>query len=267
MSNELERDGAAVQSVDRALSVLRLLARHGDLGVSEIAVELGVHRSTAFRLVVTLELHELVEQTADRGKYRLGVGIVRLAGAATVRLDVVRESRATGERLAAAVGETVNVAILDRDEALYVDQMAGPSALQAYNWAGRRVALHATSNGKVLLAHASAERFEQLAAGPLRPFTGLTVTDAALLREELDAVRTRGYATAADELEVGLTAVAAPIFNVEGVVVASMSVSGPTFRLPSERLPRVAEQVMAAAGEVSSRLGWHGNEDRKALTT
>ena len=179
---------------------------------------------------------------------------------------MVQESRAIGERLAAAVGETVNVAILDRDEALYVDQMAGPSALQAYNWVGRRVALHATSNGKVLLAHAPAGRLEELAAGPLRPFTERTVTDVRRLGEELDGVRARGYATAVDELEMGLTAVAAPVFNVEGVVVASMSVSGPTFRLPAERLPEVAGQVMAAAEQISSRLGWHGNENGRPLT-
>jgi DNA-binding IclR family transcriptional regulator len=265
MSNELEKDGAAVQSVDRALSVLTLLARHGDLAVSELAAHLGVHRSTAFRLVMTLEMHDLVEQTADRGKYRLGVGVLRLAGATTARLDVVQESRAIGERLAAAVGETVNVAILDRDEALYVDQMAGPSALQAYNWAGRRVALHATSNGKVLLAHAPAGRLEEL-AGPLRSFTERTVTDVQRLREELDDVRRRGYAIAVDELEIGLTAVAAPIFNVEGAVVASMSASGPTFRLPAERLTDVAGQVVAAAERISSRLGWHGNENGRPLT-
>ncbi|MFF5208855.1 IclR family transcriptional regulator [Streptosporangium sp. NPDC000396] len=266
MSNEMEKDGAAVQSVDRALSVLKLLARHGELGVSEIAAQLGVHRSTAFRLIMTVEMHELVEQTADRGKYRLGVGILRLAGATTARLDVVRESRAIGERLAASVGETVNVAILDRDEVLYVDQMAGPSALQAHNWAGRRVAVHATSNGKVLLAHAPAERFEELTAKPLGMFTERTVTDLRRLKRELDEVRECGYAVAADELEIGLTAVAAPISNAEGRVVASMSVSGPTFRLPAERLPSVAQQVMEAADQVSSRLGWHGNENGRALT-
>ncbi|WP_433257016.1 IclR family transcriptional regulator [Streptosporangium sp. CA-135522] len=266
MSNNLEKDGAAVQSVDRALSILKLLARHGELGISEIAAHLEVHRSTAFRLIMTAEMHELVEQTADRGKYRLGVGVLRLAGATTARLDVVRESRTIGEKLAAAVGETVNIAILDRDAVLYVDQMAGPSALQTYNWAGRRVAAHATSNGKVLLAHAPVERLEKLAAGPLESFTERTVTDAQRLGEELDDVRGCGYAIAADELEIGLTAVAAPIWNVEGTVVASMSVSGPTFRLPAERLPGVAEQVVAAAKQVSSRLGWHGNENGRALT-
>ncbi|WP_405142514.1 IclR family transcriptional regulator [Sphaerisporangium sp. NBC_01403] len=258
MGNDAERDSAGVQSVDRALSVLKLLARHGELGVSELAAELGVHRSTAFRLLATLENHDLVHQNDERGRYRLGVGVLRLAGATTARLDVVQEGRPVGTRLAAQVGETVNIAILDRDEALYLDQMTGTSALQAHNWTGRRIALHATSNGKVLLAHAPEGRFAEVTAVPLARFTERTVTDAGRLREELDTVRERGFATAVDELELGLTAVAAPVFGADGTVVASLSASGPTFRLPAERLSAVAAQVVAAATEISSRLGWYG---------
>jgi DNA-binding IclR family transcriptional regulator len=97
---------AGVQSVDRALTVLTILARTGEAGVTEIAAELGVHKSTAFRLVTTLEGHDLVEQTEDRGKYRLGMGLVRLASASTARLDVVQEARPVCRRLAAECGET-----------------------------------------------------------------------------------------------------------------------------------------------------------------
>ena len=105
---------AGVQSVDRALSILEVLARAGEAGVTEIAAELGVHKSTAFRLVATLEAHRLVEQTGDRGRYRLGVGILRLAGATTARLDLVQEARPICRQLAADTGETVNVAVLVR---------------------------------------------------------------------------------------------------------------------------------------------------------
>ena len=85
--------GQGVQSVDRALGILEVLARTGEAGVTEIAVELGVHKSTAFRLVATLESHRLVEQSADRGKYRLGFGLIPLAGAVTDNLDVTRQGR------------------------------------------------------------------------------------------------------------------------------------------------------------------------------
>ena len=152
--------GARVQSVDRALTILGILARLGEAGVTEIAGELGVHKSTAFRLVATLESHGMVEQNEDRGKYRLGVGVLRLAGATTARLDVVQEARPICRKLAADSGETVNIAVLSDRSALYLDQVAGQSALQSHNWVGQHIPLHATSNGKVLLSGLSSDEVD-----------------------------------------------------------------------------------------------------------
>ena len=247
--------GLGVQSVDRALGILEVLARTGESGVTEIAAELGVHKSTAFRLVATLEAHRLVEQTVDRGRYRLGVGILRLAGATSARLDLVQEARPICRQLAADTGETVNVAVLSESSALYLDQIAGSSALQPHNWVGQHIPLHATSNGKVLLSGLDEPGVDAV-LGKLPTYTPHTITKRARLREELARVREQGYALAVDELEVGLTAIAAPIRNAHGDVVASMSVSGPSFRLPAERLDHVVAQVIEAAAEVSHRLGW-----------
>lgn len=247
--------GAGVQSVDRALGILEVLARTGESGVTEIAVELGVHKSTAFRLVATLEAHRLVEQTSDRGRYRLGMGILRLAGATTARLDLVQEARPISRQLAADTGETVNIAVLAESSALYLDQVAGSSALQPHNWVGQHIPLHATSNGKVLLCGLDDAALDAV-LGKLATYTPHTITGRSQLREELDRVREQGYAVAIDELEVGLTAIAAPIRNAHGDVVASMSVSGPSFRLPEERVAEVVRQVLGAALEVSHRLGW-----------
>jgi len=185
------------------------------------------------------------------------VGVLRLAGATAVRLDLVQESRPVAVKLAAAVGETVNVAVLSGFEALYLDQVSGPSALALHNWAGQRIPLHATSNGKILLAHGQAGLLAELPR-PLRRFTPRTIVDEATLAKDLEDVRRRGWAIATDELEEGLTAVAAPIAGAEGTVVASLSASGPTFRLTRERIPDVAARVVRAAREVSHRLGWHG---------
>jgi DNA-binding IclR family transcriptional regulator len=247
--------GGGVQSVDRALTILEVLARLGEAGVTEIAAELGVHKSTAFRLVATLEAHRLVEQATDRGKYRLGVGVLRLAGATTARLDLVQEARPVCRQLAADTGETVNIAVLSESSALYLDQVAGSSALQPHNWVGQHIPLHATSNGKVLLSGLD-QRGLDAQLRRLPTYTPQTITKKTALRDELARVREQGYAVAVDELEVGLTAVAAPIRNGHGDVVASMSVSGPTFRLATARVDEVARLLVAAAEEVSHRLGW-----------
>lgn len=248
---------STVQSVDRAIVILEILARSGEVGVTELARELGVHKSTAFRLVAALERRDLVEQNAGRGKYRLGTGILRLAGATTSRLDLVQESRTVTRALAQHTGETVNLAVLSDGAALYMDQIAGSSALQPHNWVGQRIPLHATSNGKVLLS--SLERSEVARQVPaLRAYTANTITTLDGLMRELDEVRQRGFAIAIDELEIGLTAVAAPVRNIHGELMASLSISGPTFRLDARRVPHMTDAVVAAAQEVSRRLGWRG---------
>ncbi|WP_340536995.1 IclR family transcriptional regulator [Nocardioides sp. GXZ039] len=247
--------GQGVQSVDRALAILEVLARRGEAGVTEIAAELDVHKSTAFRLMVTLEAHRLVEQTVERGRYRLGVGILRLAGATTARLDVVQEARPIGRQLAEATGETVNLAVLSERSALYLDQIAGSSALQPHNWVGQHIPLHATSNGKVLLAGLSDTALEEF-LDSLTTYTPHTITERSALRAEVAQVREQGYALAIDELEIGLTAIAAPIRNTQGDVVASISVSGPSFRLTAARVEEAIRLVRDAAMEASHRLGW-----------
>src|SRR3954466_1850950 len=246
---------ASVQSVDRALTILGILARLGEAGVTDIAAELGVHKSTAFRLVATLESHGMVEQNEERGKYRLGVGVLRLAGATTARLDVVQEARPVCRKLAADSGETVNIAVLSDRSALYLDQVAGQSALQSHNWVGQHIPLHATSNGKVLLSGLSTDEIDKRVPR-LPSYTAETVTTKARLRRDLATVSEQGYAVAVDELEVGLTAIAAPIRNAHGDVIASISVSGPTFRLGEPRVKELVPLVQDAAEEVSTRLGY-----------
>lgn len=133
--------------------------------------------------------------------------------------------------------------------------MAGPSALQSHNWVGQHIPLHATSNGKVLLSELSDAQLKA-ALRELPRFTDKTMTKRSALKAELAEAREKGYAVAVDELEVGLTAAAAPIRNAHGDIVASMSISGPSFRLTEEKLANVVPMLVAAATEVSHRLGW-----------
>ena len=247
---------AAVQSVDRALSVLEILAAQGEAGVTEVAAELGVHKSTAFRLVAVLESRGFVEQLADRGKYRLGFGVVRLAGAAAAQLDIAQEGRRICEALAADLEETVNIAILDSDRAVNVSQVRGPAALSTHNWVGQGTPLHATSSGKVLLAHAPDAVRKGTLSRDLQRFTPATITDPELLRQQLDRIVEQGWGSTVEEYEVGLSAVAAPVRGADGDVTAALSVSGPSFRMDVESFPRLARRVMASADELSRRLGF-----------
>jgi len=256
MSNITPGEPFVVQSVDRAVSVLVILARMGEAGVTEIADELGVHKSTAFRLLATLESRGLAEQNVARGKYRLGFGVVNLASAVTGSLDLSRVSRTVCQALARDVGETVNLATHDGDAVINLDQVMGSSAVTTVNWVGKRNPLHATSSGKVFLAHMPAEDLDGHLAQPLPRFTPSTITDPDDLRAQLGTVRANGYAFTVEELEIGLNAVAAPIRSFEGGVVAALSASGPAYRLTRDSMVGVARQTVLAAATISERLGY-----------
>ena len=256
--NAARNSVVAVQSVDRALSVLEILAACGEAGVTEVAAELGVHKSTAFRLVAALESRGFVEQLADRGKYRLGFGVVRLAGAAAAQLDIARQGRPICEALAADLQETVNIAILDGDRAVNVSQARGPAALSTHNWVGQGTPLHATSSGKVLLAYASDAVRKDVLSRELPRYTPATISDPEVLRQHLDLIVDQGWAATAEEYEVGLNALAAPVRGADGDVFAALSVSGPSFRIDSEDFPKLARRVLSGAEELSRRMGFFG---------
>ncbi len=246
---------STVQSVDRAVTILELLAQHGTAGVTSLAGELGVHKSTASRLLGALETRGLVEQVEERGHYRLGVGILRLAGATNARLDLVEQARPICRALAAATKDTVNLTVLDDGRAYYIDQVSGAPANTSWNWVGQHIPLHATSNGKILVCELAEPQLTEV-LGELRPYTAATVTDRAVLDQHLAQARELGYAVAADELDLGLTAIAAAVRNAHGEIVASVSVSGPSFRMGSSEVGRLAPQVIEAGQAVSTRLGW-----------
>ncbi|BEP15557.1 IclR family transcriptional regulator [Acidothermaceae bacterium B102] len=246
-----------VQSVDRAISVLEILARRGSAGVSEVAEEIGVHKSTAFRLLGALEDRGLVEQATDRGKYQLGFGILRLASAIPRRLDLVRQGRPVLDELATAFGETVNLAVIRSHYAVNVDQAVGSAAVAAQNWTGQLTPLHATSSGKVLLAHQTpAARKQLLDAAKLARFTEHTLTSRRALDQQLEAALSNGYATTFEEYEDGLNAVAAAVRDHTGEVVAAVSVSGPAYRLDQERIAGLVDDLKAGVDQISERMGF-----------
>jgi IclR family transcriptional regulator, acetate operon repressor len=245
----------SVRSVNRAISILQVLARRGPTTMTEIATELSIHKATIFRLLSTLEARGLVDQNNNRGHYQLGYGVVQLAAGATRKLDLSVVSRRTCEALADDVGESVEITILNDGAVLTIDQVIGAAAMTTVHWVGRRTPLHATSAGKVFLAHMSPDRLADFLSGSLERFTKHTITNRHHLEEQLATARDQGYAFTLEEYEVGLAAVAAPIRDLDGQVIAAVSVSGPNFRLNPDTIPGVAEHVIDAAEEISERLG------------
>ncbi len=248
-----------VQSVDRALALLGVLAdRRSWCSLTDLAESLDVHKSTAFRLLSTLQVHGLVEQDPATSQYRLGFGVLRLAGALTWRPDVMRYANPVCERLSTETDETVNVAVLEDFEAVNIAQFIPGSTVVSQNWLGRRTPLHCTSTGKVFLAHMAPRRRNEALAGPLERLTEHTVVSRRALTAQLREIRAQGYACAIEELEIGLRAVAAPIRSAHDDVLAAVSVSGPASRIPVDMLPRIGEMVREAALEISRAIGYQG---------
>lgn len=250
-----------VQSVDRAVSILEILARDGWSGVTEIARELEVHKSTVSRLVGTLETRGLVEQEPSSQKYRLGFAVARLAAGVRVEVDVADAARTVCAELSERLQEAVNLAVLADDQVISIEQVNRSNSMIAVDWVGQRHPLHATASGKVYLAFGPQELRDRVLRGRLRRCTPRTITTLRDLRDHLDDIRRRGYATTAGELERGLHAAAAPVRGADGEVVGVIVVSGPEYRLPMGELDAVGEQVRKGAATVSRRLGWLGEVD------
>jgi len=242
--------------VDRAVAILDLLARDGWRAGAEVARDLGVHRSTALRLLSTLERHSLVERDPRTWKYRLGPRLPQLASVVTGELDLRVIARPVCERLAGAVGETVTLDVLDADQIVPIEQATGSTSVVSVNWLGRHTPVHCTASGKVILAFGQAAVRERLLSGPLEPRTPHTIVDRAELEKQLAAALEAGFARTFQELEMGLNAIAAPVYSANGAVVAAIDVSGPAHRLREGDRPELVDLTREAAAGLSRRLGY-----------
>jgi IclR family acetate operon transcriptional repressor len=242
-----EDGGRTVGSVARALALLDALA-DGPAGVNALARRIGVNPSSASRLLATLEGGGLVERDAG-GPYRLGLHLVALADRVLSRLDVRELARPQLRALVDGTGETATLSVADGDQAVTVDFVPGGSSVVSMARLGRPSIGHATAAGKVLLA------FTAVAPAVLEPFTGRTITDPAVLAEELARVRAQGWAEAEGEREPDLNALAAPVFGRDGALAAILGLQGPAARLTAERRRVVLPSLLSAASAVSRALG------------
>ena len=249
-----ESDGVAeyatMQSADRALAILTAFDEgRPDVGVSELAAELGMHKSTVSRQLAALERRGLVRRYGER--FAPGPELARLGTLAIRGFTLAGAARQPLESLAEQTGETVNLAVRDGDRALNVLQVDASHFVGVTDWTGRAAPLHASANGKALLAFGDAP-----GPGRLTRLTPRTIVDRGELRADLERTRDAGFAVAVEELELGLHAVAAPVFDAAGACIAAVSVSGPAYRLHETRLPEVGALCADAAADVSARLGF-----------
>ena len=252
-------DGNAVRSVDRAAALLLALGEsQGEAGVTELARRLGLHKSTASRLLATLQKRGLVEQDDETGKYRLGLVVIRLAERAERTLDLRGIALPELERLARLTHETTGLGILEGDTMLAVAQVDGPNLIAVGDWTGRATPLHCVASGKVLLSSLAEREVLRIVRRGLVSYTERTIVELEPLLEELARIRRRGYATAIGEYELGLNAVAAPVHDARGNVIAAVDIWGPAFRLTPRRIPELATQAREAAAAITVRLGGTG---------
>src|SRR5215217_7322899 len=221
---------------------MEFLSRRGWSGVTEVARELDIHKSTAYRLLTTLR---------DRG-------LVLLARAVRADLDILRCARPVCEDLSEHTKETVTIAVLEGDDAVVIHQSISRASALSVDWTGHHTPLHATAAGKIFLAYMPEGQLLRILEGPLERFTENTIVDPASLKDHTGKVRDEGYGYTVEELETGLNAVGAPIRRADGAVVGAVSVSGPAFRLPPDAFPEIGELSKRAATEISRCLGFQG---------
>ena len=248
------RSGTA--AIDRGAELLvRVLESEQPVALSDLASASGIPKSTASRLVSALERQGLVEQDGERGRLRPGPAILRVAERSMVQRSVVALAGPALDALSEASGETINLAVPARTGVEHVAQVESVHFLGAGQWIGRLVDYHCTAVGKVFMAFGRAT----MPARELTALTPVTITDPAQLRAQLEVVRHEHFATAVDELEVGLAAIAAPVRGAAGEVIAALSISGPTTRMTPARIAELKPTLIGEADQLSRRLG---NDDQ-----
>lgn len=254
----MKHSSRKIGSVQRAIDILNLFkSQSPELGTTEIARALGLHKSTTASLVYTLEANGFLSQNSTTRKYHLGFKIVERAFAMLDQVEVRQIAYPHLQTLRNEWNETVNLAVLDGSEVVFVERMMGTKALGMRSEIGRRSAAHSTAVGKALLSCLPNTKVEELVKRcGLPAMTPKTITDLDHLLADLEQVREQGYAVDDEENEIGGRCVAVPIFDHTGQAIAAVSISAPTARLPLSDVPQAGAMVVKTAKAISWELGY-----------
>lgn len=249
-----------IHSVDHAFDVLEAFrADEPELGVTQLAKLLSLHKNNVFRILATLESRGYVEQNPRTGNYRLGLKAFEAGQAYLRHTSLISVSHPQMEALSAELRENTYLAVLRGDYVFYLDEVVADQTIQVISRLGTRVFPHCTATGKVFLAFLEKSQAEDLLNTiELEKLTVHTITDKRKLKAEIEKVSENGYALDNEEWTLGLNCVAAPILDYYGKIQGTISVSGPSHRLPEKRiLEEIVPSVMDHAREVSRKMGFH----------
>lgn len=249
-----------IQSVDRAIDILELFSlTEPELSVKEISDRLKLSKSTVHGFMKTLEHRGYLEQKPTDQKYKLGLRLFELGNLVGSGMELRNLAYPIIQSLVATLQETVHLVVLDKDEVVYVEKVEAPASLRMYSMLGKRAPLYCTGGGKALFAYLDEATVDHiLQQADLKALTPFTLTDPEAIKRELQKIREQGYAIDDEEIEIGLKCVAAPIFNHEGKVIASISCAGPKHRFSDDKMKTFIQQVKHAALALSRRFGYRG---------
>jgi IclR family KDG regulon transcriptional repressor len=258
MPKKVQPKRKVIASVQRALDILNLFdSTHSEWGNAEIARQLGLNPSTVAGLVSTLKINNFLDQNPANHKYRLGIKLVEKASLLLEQLDLRKVASPFLASLRDWCNESINLAIRDNDEVVYIERIFGDHSLGIRSELGKRAPVHSTALGKAIVANLpDLEASELLEHYHFFSITRYTIVDLDRFQQELDRVKRQGFAIDEEENEIGGRCVAAPVFDHQGYPVAAISISVPIQRLPREKIPDFGEKVKEAAREISYSIGY-----------
>lgn len=251
----------SVPPVVRAIKVLRHIAAGGSVAnQSRAAREIGINRTTLLRILHTLEAERLIERVAEGDEYVLGTGMIELAGRTIDTLDVTQVAQPVLKRVAAELGLSCHLGVLEAREIVYVVRATPDVHLVSNMRIGTRLPAHASSMGRAILAFMPRDLVNALYAGTrLTALTDKTPSSLGALHRQLDQVRAEGIVDARSAYEAGIDSIAAPVFDHAGEPVGAVNASGPENAFgDDDRRAYIARKVRLAAAEISQRLGYSG---------
>ncbi|MGZ6505459.1 MAG: IclR family transcriptional regulator [Tumebacillaceae bacterium] len=246
------------KTVVKSMDLLNLFLTNSRLSLQEMVQLTGIPKTSVYRMLGSLEDMGFLTKDAD-GKYTLGLLFLQFGQLVSERLDIRHLALPLMRTLRDDVGEAVNLIIPDGKEAIYIEKVDTLQPVRVYTRIGRRAPLYAGACPRILLAYLPGEKREQyLNDTKLMPIASGTITDTDELERQLNASRRDGYSVSHHELEDGTSAVAAPIFDFKGQVVAGLSIAGPVSRFQDGDLPDLIGKVRTFAQDISYKLGWNG---------